>query len=321
MRLRLLAIALLAPLLLTGCDTQPATNVTSSGATLNAKGACTGTYSGSWRYQLRRVGTTTFANAGAAQPFTCNGRTAEVALQAVEVTGLQPSTSYEYRIASTLSDGTVLTYDSQGTSGGTAFDRFTTKVATTQQPVAQPPVAQPPVAPATPVAAVTSAVSDNYKACYNDPRALVRETRTWLQLRGLTFDGTAYAPIPTDRFLAADSVLALRATNGATATASFRLVSGPGRFATIRVDGPNAWGPLPTVGTTEQLAAQPLTMQMVVRSSTGASDTVDLSYRQDPAFVAAAFGTLEFNGPGGRWHVDGTRLATDWEQRGAGDRC
>jgi hypothetical protein len=130
-RLRRLVIAIVAAALLTGCDTQPATNVTATSATLNAKGGCSGTESGTWRYQIRPLGGT-FTNVGAANTFACNGKGAEAQLTAATATGLLPSTTYEYRIHTTLTNGTTMTFDANGTQDGTTWDRFTTLAAPTE---------------------------------------------------------------------------------------------------------------------------------------------------------------------------------------------
>jgi uncharacterized lipoprotein len=50
-----LVAAMSALMALAACDTQPATNVTSDGATLNAKGACTAGTSGTWHYEVMRT--------------------------------------------------------------------------------------------------------------------------------------------------------------------------------------------------------------------------------------------------------------------------
>jgi hypothetical protein len=112
-------------LVLGACDTQPATDVTYDAATLNAKGACAAGMSGSWQYQLRRP-SGAFSNVGPSFPFSCGSNSGEVALQSHRVGGLAPGTLYQFRIVSRLSNGQVLTFDRNGTNGGTAYDQFRT---------------------------------------------------------------------------------------------------------------------------------------------------------------------------------------------------
>jgi hypothetical protein len=112
-------------LALAGCDTQPATNVTSDAATLNAKGGCSGTEAGSNQYQLRERGGS-FVDAGPRYSFACNGQGAEVALNSSRIGGLKDDTVYEFRLVSRLNTGQVYTWDSAGTNGGNDFDTFYT---------------------------------------------------------------------------------------------------------------------------------------------------------------------------------------------------
>ena len=129
------AAALMA---LAACDTQPATDVTDSAATLNGKGACAAGASGHYQYQLRQVtntggGVSAFADAGPRFTFACSGSSGEVALGSHREQYLRPSTGYEFRLVSRLDNGTVQTWDSNGTNGGSAYDSFTTGPVTEQE--------------------------------------------------------------------------------------------------------------------------------------------------------------------------------------------
>jgi hypothetical protein len=121
--------AILAVLLLAACDTQPATDVASRGATLNSKGSCAsgGAYGGTNQYQLRDASAgSSFFDVGPRYRFDCNGGTGEVALNAFRPTNLNQSTTYQFRLVSRLDNGSVQTWDSVGTNGGTNYDQFRT---------------------------------------------------------------------------------------------------------------------------------------------------------------------------------------------------
>jgi hypothetical protein len=121
--------AAIAVLALAACDTQPATDVTSRGATLNSKGACaSGTYGGTNQYQLRNYSANgAWSDVGPRYRFDCTGATQEVALNSYHVTGLTENTTYQFRLVSRLDNGSVQTWDATGTNGGGLYDSFRTK--------------------------------------------------------------------------------------------------------------------------------------------------------------------------------------------------
>jgi hypothetical protein len=123
-----LAPALLALMALAACDTQPATNVTSDGATLNAKGACTAGASGTWHYEVMRTDQIPlyWQRVGPKHSFSCASNTGEVAFLSETVRYLAPNNRYPFRLVSQLSDGSVQYWDSNGDNGGTNYDAFTT---------------------------------------------------------------------------------------------------------------------------------------------------------------------------------------------------
>jgi hypothetical protein len=114
---------------LAACDTQPATDVATQAATLNAKGACAGGgYGGTNQYQLRNVSAGGgFYDVGPRFRFDCTQATGEVALNSHRETGLTPGTRYAFRLVSRLDNGSVQTWDANGTNGGTAYDTFVTE--------------------------------------------------------------------------------------------------------------------------------------------------------------------------------------------------
>lgn len=123
-----LVAALLAVMALAACDTQPATEVSSDGALLNAKGACTAGTSGTWEYQVARTDMIPieWQRVGPRHTFSCGQNTGEIAFPAERVKYLTPNNRYPFRLVSRLSNGSVQTWDSQGTNGGTNWDWFTT---------------------------------------------------------------------------------------------------------------------------------------------------------------------------------------------------
>lgn len=159
--------------------------------------------------------------------------------------------------------------------------------------------------------------TDNYKDCYNTPDELV-ETRTWLSMNQVRAFGAAYV---VDADQSAFSVrLQLHRAYGhagapARVTMEARAITGSSIVASLvfRVDrSTGMWGPL--VATTRRVAASEvvrLALTLRVRGAIRARTLV--SYRRDAALAQAAPGTIEYNGPGGRFWVDGRRTSTDVE--------
>ena len=121
----LLAIAAVA---LSACDTQPATNVTQTSATLNAKGDCAGTSSGTMYFELRQTAPSKgdWTVAGTKVPYTCNGG-AYTGDRTSHATGLMAGATYEYRLVVAPTTGSPQHWDSNGVNDGTSYDTFTTQ--------------------------------------------------------------------------------------------------------------------------------------------------------------------------------------------------
>ena len=113
---------------LAACDTQPATNITEHGATLNAKGACTQGAYGSWWYDVRVNGT--WYQSGPIHQYSCAQNTGDVAFLPERTSFLlKPGTTYAYRLTTyTGNNGQYQHWDANGTNEGTAYDTFTTLV-------------------------------------------------------------------------------------------------------------------------------------------------------------------------------------------------
>jgi len=120
------ALGVALVLVLGACDTQPATDITHNAATLNARGACSGTMNGIWQYELRRVGGP-WNSVGPLHPFACGASGAETAIQSHRATGLAPNTTYQYRIrAYENNSAREYFFDSTGADRGTNYDQFRT---------------------------------------------------------------------------------------------------------------------------------------------------------------------------------------------------
>jgi hypothetical protein len=126
-RTTLVAIAAALVVVLGACETDPATNIGATSVTLNGKGHCYAGLAGEWQYQLRNVS----ANGGwfftgKRNQFHCSANTASTPFNGEHIGGLPPSTTFQVRIWTHLSNGDVFTTDSNGTKHGTAYDSFTT---------------------------------------------------------------------------------------------------------------------------------------------------------------------------------------------------
>lgn len=130
-----------------GGETEPATNVASTSATLNAEGRCDFDAAGTWWWEGRQ-GSGAFQQVSAVFPFDCppdqdpntegyQWGQGPVALSH-NWTGLSPSTSYQYRLCADPDIGDPGCVDANGTINGTAYDSFTTQAG--QQSI--PPVAK-----------------------------------------------------------------------------------------------------------------------------------------------------------------------------------
>lgn len=159
--------------------------------------------------------------------------------------------------------------------------------------------------------AIEGGISDNYKASYNaNPAA--PERRTWLSLDRLHAGGTTWRPgVPGAISFA--QPLAVGAADGRSGSLELRVVQGEVSTATLRFDPDARWGPLVTVGDRTSIARTPPIIELRLTSS---GTLVASGYAQYRAAAFAGSGSsIEAGGPGGRWHVGGVGLRTDWEPR------
>lgn len=132
MNRKLAALAALAAAVFVGCagETDPATNVSPTGATLNGKGDCDANDGRiEWWYEISREGGA-FTRVGPRNVVESGCETdGKVMIPGLDVSGLTPSTQHRFRLAMDSADpdqdanGWV---DANGTIGGTAYDSFTT---------------------------------------------------------------------------------------------------------------------------------------------------------------------------------------------------
>jgi len=134
---RAVAVAV-ALVVMVGCSTNPATNVTSNEATLNGDGWCQQGWTMNWIYQIRDVSAGTgWYNVG---PWhfgsKCQSTTSPAPIASERISGLVAGHTHQFRIFSSFirPDGTsgTATYDAPGTNGGTNYDSFTTPALVVQ---------------------------------------------------------------------------------------------------------------------------------------------------------------------------------------------
>jgi hypothetical protein len=121
-----------------GCSgqTNPATGVGTSAATLNGAQKCASDVDGRWAWQWRELGTTTWSSGGAAR-LSCPSNGGRAVPASYPLGGLQPDTSYQFRLLFDLGQpcdmrmpatcADVYPIDADGTVNGRSYDTFTTQ--------------------------------------------------------------------------------------------------------------------------------------------------------------------------------------------------
>ena len=133
-----IALAALALVALAGCagQTNQATGVGTSAATLNGAQKCASDVEGRWAWQWRELGTTKWSSGGAAR-LDCPTNGGRAVPASYPLRGLKADTSYQFRLLVDLEQpcdmsapatcGDVYPVDADGTVNGTRYDTFTTQ--------------------------------------------------------------------------------------------------------------------------------------------------------------------------------------------------
>jgi hypothetical protein len=124
---------------LAGCSghTGKASSVSASSATLNGARQCTAAVDGSWVWQWRELGTTSWKSGGVS-PQRCSSAAGRPEALSFRPAGLQPDTTYQYRLTADPKlpcdlqrapneCRDVYSVDSTGTVNGTRYSSFTTQ--------------------------------------------------------------------------------------------------------------------------------------------------------------------------------------------------
>lgn len=166
-------------------------------------------------------------------------------------------------------------------------------------------------------ATASGAYTDNYKASFNaDPT--VWESRTWLAMRSLSANGVGYTPasLPAagGSYAAGDTGMSLRASDGGSATLTAATTStnalGQGYF---RTDANGDFGLLMQEKSRDALKTAPIHEVLSVVRGGVVVATLSADYTYDAAVFNATAPSLEYNGPGGRWYVNGVATRLNWE--------
>ncbi|HUR79067.1 MAG TPA: right-handed parallel beta-helix repeat-containing protein [Acidimicrobiales bacterium] len=167
-----------------------------------------------------------------------------------------------------------------------------------------------------------SPYTDNYKACYNtDPNTA--ELRTWLAFRAVAIGGVRFTPATRPAagsfaFSGAADGVNLVGSDGSTAvvraqTSSSNVVN-QGFF---RADSNGDFGLLIQEKSRDALRSAPIAYTVTVSRGSTVLGTVAPEYRYDATVAQAPAGCAssnsEWNGPGGRWYVDGNATRLNWE--------
>jgi len=159
--------------------------------------------------------------------------------------------------------------------------------------------------------------TDNYKDCYNAPDT-VRENRSWLNWHTVWARGATYGKLPgSPQFGQRVRVTRLRGSTRMPRRAfiTVRPRTSGVSLVNLRVGPPSVlWGALLHLADPATLESQPEQVAIRLHATDGTvlARTV-AQYRYDAGIASAAPGTLEANGPGGRWIVNGVATATDVE--------
>jgi hypothetical protein len=123
-----LLVAGVLTLVVAGCsaETQPATNITATQATLHSKDSCQNGDAGTWYFKYRKVGASSWTS-GPSHNWTCPSGGATNQDLSQQISGLDKYTDYEYKICGTLNGSGELCWDRNGDSDSVGnYDTFNT---------------------------------------------------------------------------------------------------------------------------------------------------------------------------------------------------
>lgn len=160
---------------------------------------------------------------------------------------------------------------------------------------------------------VQRSITDNYKTRWSaDPSK--RELRTWMSVDSVGALGTTWAPpAPASIIFTPGSRIVVASADGRSATLSYRVARGAVDIAVFRSDPARRWGPLLVIDPAANLTTTPVLLELTLSQAGTTVAVGTLEYRHEPAFSGVRSDHWEYNGPGGRWHIAGTGIRTDWE--------
>ena len=165
------------------------------------------------------------------------------------------------------------------------------------------------------------AVTDNYKAIWNE-NPEIRENRTWLQLRSVAVNGVEFRPttFPAagDRTYTTDAAV----TGSDGSTAMLRVLAGSDvRNKPVRTEATGEFGPLLVLADTTTLKASPVRITLSLeRNGTVLGSTV-VEYRYEDAIYNAPRDNREYNSPGGRFWAGCAPTRLDWQDTAPASTC
>ena len=167
----------------------------------------------------------------------------------------------------------------------------------------------------------SGAVTDNYKAIWNE-NPEVRENRTWLQLRSVAVNGVEFRPttFPAagDRTYTTDA--AVTGTDGSTAV--LRVIAGSDvRNKPVRTEATGEFGPLLVLADTNTLQANPVRVTLSLERNGNVIGSTVVEYRYEAAIYNAPRDSREYNSPGGRFWAGCTPTRLDWENTAPASNC
>ena len=166
---------------------------------------------------------------------------------------------------------------------------------------------------------IRGAVTDNYKAIWNeDPE--VRENRTWLAFDRLEVNGVLYWPTRVPELRDYTTDLAVTGSDGSSAVARVSagadVVNKPFRNESV-----GTWGPLLVLKDASTLVDRPVRITITLERNGNVLGSVDVEYRYEDAIYNAPRDSREYNSPGGRFWLGCTPTRLDWQGTSPANNC